>query len=216
MPYKRKTQKSKGKGKRKRSNATTASKALSLAKKTYYMCKPENKFNDIVATAWTPDFNGIVIPLDTIPVGDAYNQRDGREVMLKTLQIKGRIYLSGATRSEELSMYLIESTTDTPVLLASNVFNLNNDTSILERKIDSAKLYKVHKRWTYTLSINGKDSFPVNMYRTLNHKVIYDKDNTTGVNPTRGAMNLVLVSSAAAAATVTALDANIRVKFTDA
>lgn len=216
--YKRKYPKKKRYARKPR-RRTTASKALSLAKKTYRMCKPENKFLDFNSLAISPNYTGLVNDLDIILPGDGYDEREGREVVVKSVSIKGRAYLStAATKSEDLSLYLVREN-DSTILQTSNIgsvlFNINNDASLLTRIIDTANHFTVLKRWTFSFNKNGRDTVPLNIYHKMYHKITWDKDDTLGTGTIKGGLKLVSISSAPLVAHVVA-DCSIRVKFCDA
>lgn len=135
-------------------NVSTASLAMKVNKlvKAY---KPEHKVHDAGIDSQSITFSGVCQNLSAIPAGDGQTMRDGHQVCVKSLSLKGSIiWNSGAANQSYISLYLIQD---------------------LQQQPDSSPLYNdIFKSSSGPLALLNRENF--GRFKILAKKIIVQDD----------------------------------------
>lgn len=193
-----------------RSTAATASKALSLAAKTYSLLNPEFKVHDVnVTSAISTTAN--IVSLASIAQGDGASSRDGRSIKVTSLQLCGSYALhSSATIDVIRTMVVIDkdSSGTTPTitdLLASS------DPCEHRNVLSDQNRFRVLYDSLQSLNSAGKTQCLQRKYMKLNHHVKYD--GTAAADYSWG--NIYLVQLGRRAASTSSQNMFCRIRYLD-
>lgn len=145
--------------------------------------------------------------------GDDYNQRDGRTVRYKSVQIEGVASMSSSATATNVYMALVWIPSPKGVA-PTFVQLLDNITTIGLRNLDYRKDLIVLKKWRFPLNINGVRSREFKFYRKLNHKCIFNNGSAGAITDIQnGAFYMFLLSNEAT--NTPSISFHIRTRFID-
>ncbi len=152
------------------------------------------------------------IDLVAIPDDDTYSGRDGRKIRIKNLQIKGTVSLdSSASHGHKMEIFLVRGL-NSKLITQADVFDTVDVDAL--RNLDNGSSYKILNKWAYTLSGTGAEIRSIDIFRKLNHVVLYDKDSTDGTSFSQGQLSLLIIGSTATTSVID-LNINTRIKYLD-
>lgn len=186
----------------------------------------ELKYLDIVSTGYVADTTGSVTCLNLTAVGDDNTNRDGRQIINKSIHIQGLLQPSDDSTSPNLSRMLIvwdsqpngAIATITDILVASTSVsstNLNNRERFRILKDLRLSQGKVDTTATSAFS-NSDNTYCVNEFIKLNDlKTTYSGTTAVIASVATGALLMVTIGSVVAAAGGT-FGVTTRLRFADA
>lgn len=134
----------------------------------------EFKTKDVTATSTAVPNAGVRILLNGLTKGDGYNNRDGRQVRFKSLQMKYSVEHSGAGAQNRVRVMVVVD--KQPNQAAFTVADLLQDTAIptlSPRNLNARKRFA----WLYDKSFTLNDDYPEKIfkfYKKIDCKTIYD------------------------------------------
>lgn len=190
---------------------------------------PELKFLDTALTIPIPitgtcSTNSATGNIHIIPQGDDQSSREGRQVHIKSIQLRGVFTFApaaGATASTAIYLVLLLDTqcnkanagiTDvfTSNVMRENMINLSNN-----------KRFKIIKRWKYTFVSQGGVSGAYNnvtkildWYKQCDVVINWDNTATTGAIATTTQNSILLAYGSDVSASTVTLNGTARIRFT--
>lgn len=175
-------------------------------------------------TTWSVGVNtsSSVFLVNGIARGDEINERNGREVVMKSVQIKGYVTATSATGSPQLARVALvyDRQTNGSALTAAQVF-----TSVLPwqpRNLENRRRFKImmDKYISVPSRVTGDSSGPVfvpfEFYRKLDHPITFNSgDAGTVADITTGSMYLVFMSNVASGTTDAVSEGSCRIRYQD-
>lgn len=189
---------------------------------------PELKVVDTAIPAADFDTTGIVIPLNEIAAGDDFNNRDGRQVKIQSVELRGLI-------QPELSTFMVPHlarlmlvwdaapnsaaavATMTQILTAASATsfpNVNNSQRFTVLKDMTWAFGVINNTATQAFAVDSAVA-SVHWYQKLDEITIYDGTTGTIDEIQNGALLLVVIGDQAAASAVTTFTGGARVRFKD-
>jgi len=190
-----------------------------------YGGRQELKYVDIAATAYAADTTGTVTALNLLAVGDDNTSRDGRQVCIKSVQVRGFVAPIDSSVSNALVRVLIvwdnavnsgSLPTIAQIMSASNslsfplVDNANRFTILVDRAF---AIGQVSDTATQAFS-NGPGAQVLDIYKKMNAVTQYSGTTAAIGSIQNGGLYMVTIGSAAANACGQVTCAT-RVRFTD-
>jgi len=156
--------------------------------------------------------------LNGIARGDDINQRNGREVTMKSIQLKGFMMATAGTGADQLIRTLIvyDRQTNAAALTALQVLTLADP--IAPRNLENRRRFKI--LWDKTATINAA-SEPGTMryfewYRRLAHPITFNTDGGATVAAiTTGSLYAITIGTNAVGATAGYSQFNCRIRYVD-
>jgi hypothetical protein len=191
-------------------------------KRVYDNIKQEIKVHDHSIPSFLPTRDGAagdMKHLTGIAQGDSETTRDGQQINIKSLQVKGQMYLDTAIQSSTVRLIIFVDKN----FLGSGVpsaLNLLDGTGYfgtpqapyVMRNRKERERFKILFDKVYSLNTNGANTLPINIYRRLNMKSTFSGINATDT----GKNNIFLIAiSGQAMDDRPTLDLLSRVSFTD-
>lgn len=112
--------------------------------------------------------------------GDDINQRDGRTIRYKSIQIEGVASMSASAAATNIYIALVWVPQPKGVAPAFSDL-LANVTTIGLRNLDKRGDLVVLRKWRFPLNINGVRSREFKYYRKLNHKSIFNSGSAGAI-----------------------------------
>nr|QXP07665.1 MAG: putative capsid protein [Arizlama virus] len=186
------------------------------------VASPETGYVDLASSSYAMDTTGAVALIATIAQGASVNQRVGKKVMLKSLQIRGFAGNGTTASSNDCAMLIVYDKQPgaslpavTDILDTANARSFNNDSN--------SGRFTILKRWDFVL--NGVAATTLgygpqkscDAYLNLRGLPSVFKAAGTGAigDIQEGALYLVTVGSTAAGTAAAALGAAFRTRFVD-
>jgi len=185
----------------------------------------ELKYVDVSSAGYACDTTGSVTALNLIAVGDDNNTRDGRQVTLKSVQVKGLLKPVDDDSNDSLVRWLLvwDNAVNSGALPAiSDILTTSNALSF--PKIDNNQRFTILHDEHFAIgkrSTSATQSFaagqqvcPVNFYKSLNLETKFSGTTAAIGSIQNGGLYLVTIGTQAVNAGGT-FDAATRVRFTD-
>jgi len=183
--------------------------------------REEKKYHDTWNTALQPGYSGAVYLLNGVAQGTDYNQRLGREMVMRSLVLRGNVNIDIGTTTQDnfrcMVVYdrqcnggqpavtdILDDSVTTPqqTFAAMNLNNRDRFTVVLDRM--------------YALSSSGANAvIQLDEYRKLNTEVQFSGTGNTDASIQTGALWLVVIGFVNGSGASTA-NIMTRVRFTDA
>lgn len=189
-----------------------------------YQSRKELKYVDIAAAGYACDTTGSVTLLSGIATGDDNNTRDGRQVTIKSVQLRGNIQPQDDTSGPNHARVMLvwdnapngtiatianiltaSAATSFPLVNNSQRFTILYDHSFIQGKVSTTA--------TQTFA-SGQMTDPIKVYLKMNNVAQYNGTGATIASVQNGALYLVTIGDQAATAASDAYLAT-RVRFTD-
>lgn len=214
------------------SNVTAAAKKIvniggTLAVRGWHNKGGELKYSDIAGSNVACDTTGFVTLLNGIAVGDDNTTRDGRQVVITSVHIRGIVFPEDQATGVNLARWLLvwdkapNSSTDKPTI--AQILTAG-DNSLAMTNLDNRERFIIlrdkqypfgYQNNTATQAMNvGQNMYDINEYVKLNTITTYSGTvNTLGAIAT-GALWFVTTGTAAAG-TATKVSFTSRIRYTD-
>lgn len=182
----------------------------------------ETGYVDLAAAAYAADTTGSCTLIATVAQGASVNQRVGKKILWKSMQIRGQV-ITGATCTVAGAAYLVvydkrptgSLPAITDILVTANSNSFNNDAN--------SGRFKILRRVDCELSGNsttpatGNEVKDINLYLDLKGLNGVFKAAATGAigDIEEGALYFVTVGDTAAGATAISIQAGFRTRFVD-
>lgn len=162
-----------------------AQEALVKANLALSLLNPEFKFIDTFLNATLTHATPNIVLLNGCQRGDDINQRIGRSIRNKSLELRFRVAKNSAsTASSEVVVCMLVLATD-PKGVAPTISDILADTTlagmtISPRNLNNRKHIIILKRWCMPLGLvgtGGQINICKEKYKELNYHTIYDSDN---------------------------------------
>jgi len=190
-----------------------------------YGGRQELKYVDTALSNLACDTTGSVTALNLVAVGDDNNTRDGRQVTIKSVQLKGITIPQDSNKANNLErMMLVWDNANNSGALPAVSDILTSATSVAFPKIDNAQRFTVLWDWqrasgaldttatsSYSLS---PGTFAIDYYKKINQVTQYSGTTAAIGSIANGSLLLVTIGNQAAGAADTFYGQS-RVRFTD-
>lgn len=182
----------------------------------------ETGFVDLAAATYVCDTTGSITLLATIAQGASVNQRVGKKIMLKSIQIRGGISVNTTATTNDTSILIVYDRRPTGALPAITDVLVAADANAFNNDANSGR-FKIVRRIDTVLTGNsttpttGLESVNVTEYIPLKGLPCNFKAAGTGAigDIEEGALYLITVGSRAAGTTAAAFSAGFRTRFVD-
>ncbi len=196
--------------------------ALKYKKKGYVRANMgSGGYHDVAAAGYNPNTTGTIVHINAIPQGAGVNDRVGKKVLMRSLQIRGEVH--APTAFSVNAMWTILIVLDkrpcgalpaiTDIVDSTSSFSFNND--------DNAGRFQILRRLDGIMqlqSATGSVSEPVliHTYIPLNKGVVY-KSGTTGIiaQVEEGALYAVAFGNKSAGTTACSASMGFRLRYND-
>jgi len=188
-----------------------------IAQRGLVLNQGEFKSVDVTATAAATTASAVTL-LDGIARGDEINERIGREVTLRSIQISGVSYVTPATGIDQNHRVLIvyDRQTNAAALTAAQV--LSAVSCYAPRNLENRKRFKIlfDRTWHLNASAEPNSQRIFKFYRRLAHPVTFNAgDAGTVADIVTGSLYMVTLGSAAPGATSGEVLVSSRLRYTD-
>ncbi len=219
MPYRRRYKSYSRKPRRRRRNIfwrRGANKALYMAKKALSMLNVEFKNHDVPTAATIPDATGTIQQLTNINQGDTTNTRDGAQVKLTSIFIRGNIKQNASATQTVVRLMLVldKQTNQTIYTLADLLQDVTASDSVLSvNNLDNKHRFIVLWDRSFSLSDSGRQVIAFKFHKKLNLKIRYDNTGNGIADLTSYSLSLVRLSDEAT--NVPSLRSITRIRYVD-
>ena len=206
----------------KRKAATPYRRSTKKAKSSYYASPSikETKYVDVATNITNLNSSSTnVILLSTIPQGSSQSQRIGRKAMLKSIQLRGRIYSSTTTTISGVRWALVYDAQSNKALpLWTDIF----DTSTYDamKRDDNKNRFFILKdnigqvTGNSTTPATGGESFVIDCYVKINKPIEFSTLGTGAIGDTvGGALYLVSIGEIAAGTAAAFMEFTSRLRY---
>jgi len=188
-----------------------------IAQRGLILNQGEFKAVDVTATVATDTASSVTL-LDGIARGDEINERIGREVTLRSIQVTGTAYVAPAAGIDQNHRVLIvyDRQTNAAALTAAQV--LAAVTCYAPRNLENRKRFKIlfDRTWHLNATAEPNSQHIFKFYRRLAHPVTFNAgDAGTVADIVTGSLYMVTVGSVAAGATAGSVLVSSRIRYTD-
>ncbi len=151
--------------------------------------------------------------INALQKGDDFNNRDGRSVRFKSVQLKWTVQLNPLnTLGVVRCMVVIDKQANATLMTIGDLLDETHTNSF--KNLNFRKRFVILKDETITLQDSGEKSMHINWYKKLDMITIYDDSDTGGISDiTTNALYLVIFSDQATNGLVQ--DCHTRVRFVD-
>lgn len=197
--------------------AARASKAQAMRNPPVYA--PPGEFKSVDTTINSAiDSTGYVLLLNGLARGDDINQRSGREVMMKSVELRFNSFATGTTGVDQIHRVALvyDRQANATALTWADVFTSSSIN--YPRNLENRKRFKVLMDTWYVINASGEPgtAHVEKYYRKLAHPVTFNSGNAgTVADITTGSLYLMWTSSAAAGAGAGTIQGRCRVRYTD-
>lgn len=178
----------------------------------------EFKSKDTTINAAVIDSTGSVNLINGIARGDDINERTGREIILKSIQINGRIRSTAATGVTQIGRVICvyDRQTNGAAPAITDVLTSNSTTSA--RNLENRRRFKILMDKVFALSAAGQsgEQQEFRFYRRLRHPVTFNAgDAGTVADIASGSLYILTLGENAPGATAGSTTMVSRVRFQD-
>lgn len=181
----------------------------------------ELKFIDVTAATSVTDTTGAVVLLNGVATGDDFNTRDGRQVIMKSVQIRGIFDVNSAT-TELLARFMLVWDNAPNGVLATVGQILAQSTSLSEKNINNQNRFTILADEQRGFSGGGVVVGESQGYNTaflrhvkLNHITQYLDTGATIASIQNGALLLLTIGNQAAGTGAGSIFFNTRVRYVE-
>lgn len=184
----------------------------------------ELKFNDIATAAYAADTTGTVTALNLIATGDDYQTRDGRQVSIKSVQIRGFVSPVDATTVASKARIILVWDNAVNGAIATVADILNAATANSFPLVDNANRFTLLSDQTFfvggfdttatTTYAQSPTGHNIEIYRKINQTTQYKNTTSNIASVQNGGLLMVTIGTAAAGAGAT-FNVATRVRFMD-
>jgi len=190
-----------------------------------YGGRQELKYTDLAAATYVGDSTGTVTALNLIAVGDDNTTRDGRQVCIKSVQVRGHVFPTDNTVQNNLArMLLVWDNAVNSGALPTIATMLTAANAVSFPSVDQAQRFTILADMQFAIGAvsdvatqafaASPNVYSINVYKKLNHIVQYSGTTAAIGSIQNGGLYLVTIGTAAANAGST-FQLATRVRFTD-
>ena len=164
------------------------------------------------------DTTGAVTLLNGIARGDEINERNGREVLMKSIQLNMSPMVTSGTGVDQVGRALVvyDRQTNAAAPAITDILVANN--YLDNRNLDNRKRFKILMDRRWALNATGEPGAIVvdTFYRRLRHPVTFNSgDAGTVADITTGSLYLITIGTKVAGATAGAIPFRCRIRYQD-
>ncbi|AUM61657.1 capsid [uncultured virus] len=183
----------------------------------------ELKAVDTALAATAIDAASGVQLINGIGRGDDINQRNGREIVMKSIEVKFTLQVTPGTGTAQVHRVVLvyDRQTNGTALTWADVYGAG-PTILSVRNLENRKRFKVLMDRTFNMgaavvqTVGGHNFITDSFYRKMNHPVTFNAGNAgTVADITTGSLYLMFIGSNAAGATAGSIVAQARVRYED-
>ena len=164
------------------------------------------------------DQTGAATLVNGIARGDEINERNGRELTMRSIQFQARAYATSGTGTDQVGRVLIvyDRQTNAAALTGAQVlasFDTNSP-----RNLENRRRFKILKDWRFPINATGESGSHrvLTFYRRLRHPVTFNSgDAGTVADITTGSIYVLSVGTNVAGATAGQLVGTCRIRYQD-
>jgi len=171
-----------------------------------------------VAGAYTANTTGAIQLLNGIARGDDINERIGRQVILKSIEMHVVNYVTPTTGIDQTQRILVVYDSQTNATALTILQVLNFVTTISLKNLENRKRFSILLDKLINLNASGESGSKVcwKWYKKLNHETTFNNgDAATVADITTGSLYLISIGSEAAGATAGGTEMQCRIRYTD-
>jgi len=170
------------------------------------------------AISQVQDTTGAVTLLNGIARGDDINERSGRQVTLKSIQMKVFSTATSGTGIDQIQriMVIYDRQTNAAALTIAQV--LNSASPMSQRNLENRARFTILYDKTFPINADGESGSKryFSWYRKLNHPVTFNSgDAGTVADITTGSLYFLTVGTVAPGATAGSTNGTFRVRYED-
>jgi len=180
----------------------------------------EFKAVDVTTGVTACDTTSAVVLLNGIARGDDINQRNGRQVTMRSIELRGYNYVTTATGTDQIHRVclVLDKQPNGAALTAAQVFS--SVSHLAPRNLENRARFKIlmDKRMTLNSDVVGEPGARRvwKIYRRLNIPVTFNNGNAgTVADIITGSVYLVMIGSNAAGVTAGSFQGISRIRYTD-
>ena len=199
---------------------STAMKALKVAHNVRQLLNVEYKKHDVAeadqsANSTTPQ----VRLLNGIELGDDFDQRDGRSIRFKSIEMRLRAYLDAGDTGVENATVRVLLVLDTKprgtLPVWADIVSSTGTTITSSRQMTSRNRFVIKKEFLIDLCASGTSIWSQKEYMKVDFHTIFGADGSGIADIEDNALYLVFTSSRAALADPPSLDYMVRTRYID-
>lgn len=197
----------------------SAPKSMSIANKALKLAKQNRKAIEIkevtTTSSATISSTGTVSALTQIAEGDDESQRSGRQIMLKSVQIRGFVSNADTTQGNASLvriMILRDNSFGSTAPLVADVLQSSSTIGLRAQEVEKRAAVTVLYDKLSHVDVNSRNQFTFEKFKKLNSKCIFDGTASTTSN--KGGLYLLLLSNRAVSGPTVATQ--VRVRYADA
>lgn len=204
------------------SDRPSYSKAFVYARQKQLTLRKETGFVDLAATNYNMNTTGSIVLIATVPQGASVNQRVGKKIVWKSIQVHGSAFQNSAAGFNDVAYLIVYDRRPTGSLPAiTDVLNTADSTSF-NNDANSGR-FRILKRFDHSLSGNsatpatGNEIVNLDCFIKLNDLPAVFKAAATGAiaDYEQGALYLITVGSSIAGTTAATATMGFRTRFLD-
>lgn len=164
--------------------ASTAARALSIARHIYGVINAEKKFHDATVSS-TFDYTGAVNCLSLVPGGSGESQRNGNSIFVKGLSIRGNSYMNTTAASVSLRIMVIQDLSPNPgTLTTADVLQTvgGSYAPFSPLNDDNRRRFKVLTTKLVVMNNTGQQALPLKTYIPLKTHCRWNSSTSTDLN----------------------------------
>lgn len=164
------------------------------------------------------DQTGAVALLNGIARGDEINERNGRELTMRSIEFKARAYATSGTGSDQIGRVLIVYDRQTNATALTGAQVLASFDTNAPRNLENRRRFKILKDWRFPINASGESGSArvLTFYRRLRHPVTFNSgDAGTVADITTGSIYVLSVGTNVAGATAGSLVGTCRIRYQD-
>jgi len=182
----------------------------------------ETGFVDLAPATYVCDTTGSITLICTVPQGASVNQRVGKKIMWKSIQVRGGVSVNTTATLNDVSIIFVYDRRPTGALPAITDVLVTADANAFNNDANSGR-FKILRRIDMVLTGNsttpatGNETKDVTEYITMKGLPSVFKAAGTGAigDIEEGALYMITVGSKVAGTTAAAFSAGIRTRFVD-
>lgn len=168
-------------------------KALVLAKGVKSIVNAEKKSYDSPFSGTAVSSTASVQRLTDIAQGDDYNGREGRSILLKSIEANLVCQIHGSATNTSMRLVIFKDKHNQGTAPTAADIGITTFYGLRDSNPTAQKRFTVLKDQQIRLQQGQVDRFPFQYFRKLNHHVIFD--GTASTDDTQGSLWLLLVSN---------------------
>ena len=192
-------------------------RGLNRARRGLQLAQGEFKSVD-TAISQVIDQTGAVTLVNGIARGDEIFERNGREVVMKSIEFHCRCYATAGTGADQIGRILIVYDRQTNGAALTGAQVLDSFNTVAARNLENRRRFKIlyDRRFVINASGEPQSAKLFNFYRRLAHPVTFNSgDAATVADIMTGSLYLLSVGTNVAGATAGSCVGTVRIRYQD-